>query len=117
MSTMMLLFQIFWVFTKVSLLSWGGGPASLALMQSEAIKAGFVSREEFADAVALGNALPGPIAPQAACYIGYKQAGPWGGFAAAMGAVAPTTLLMFVMIVAFFSIKDAPQIKAMLQAV
>ncbi len=114
---MSLLLKIFWVFTKVSLLSWGGGPASLALMQSESVQAGFISREEFADAVALGNALPGPIAPQVACYIGFKQAGAWGGFMGAMGAVAPTTILMFAMIVAFFAIKDAPWIKSMLQAV
>jgi hypothetical protein len=40
---MLLLLQIFWVFT----LSGDGGPASQALMQGEAFKAGFLTRKEF----------------------------------------------------------------------
>jgi chromate transport protein ChrA len=35
------------VLTQVSLLSWGGGPTSLALMQSKAVRAGFTTRKEF----------------------------------------------------------------------
>ena len=52
----MLLWQIFWLFTRVALFSWGGGPASLALMQRECTAAGWVTPDQFADAVALGNA-------------------------------------------------------------
>ena len=37
--------------------------------------AGWVTPEEFADAVAVGNALPGPIAAQVSAYIGFKMAG------------------------------------------
>ena len=59
-----LLWEIFILFTRVALFSWGGGPASLALMQREVVTAGWASNEEFADAVAVGNALPGPIAPR-----------------------------------------------------
>jgi chromate transport protein ChrA len=44
---MPLLLQNFWGVTQVSLLSWGGGPTSLALMQSEAVKASFTTRREF----------------------------------------------------------------------
>ena len=71
----MLLWQIFWLFTRVALFSWGGGPASMALMQRECTAAGWVTPDQFADALALGNALPGPIAPQVSAYIGYKMAG------------------------------------------
>ena len=35
----MLLWKIFLLFTRVALFSWGGGPASLALMQREATSA------------------------------------------------------------------------------
>lgn len=114
---MRLLWDIFVLFSRVALFSWGGGPASLALMQRETTAVGWVSPEEFADAVAVGNALPGPIAPQVSAYVGYKMAGVSGAVAAAAGTVLPTTLLMLVMIVFFFSIKDSPMIKAMLKAV
>ena len=72
---MLFLWKIFVLYSRVSLFSWGGGPASLALMQRESTSAlwfphgstaaiPWVTPEEFADAVAAGNALPGPIAPQ-----------------------------------------------------
>jgi chromate transporter len=123
-----LLWDIFVLFTRVAMFSWGGGPASLALMQRETTHAlwippGFVEKQpwvsstEFADAVAVGNALPGPIAPQVSAYVGYKLAGTPGAIIAAAGTVIPTTLLMLLMIVFFFGIKDSPTVKAMLQAV
>ena len=113
----MLLARIFLLFTRVALFSWGGGPASLALMQRETTAVGWVTTAEFADAVAVGNALPGPIAPQVSAYVGYKLAGVWGAVAAAAGTVLPTTLLMLVMVAFFFRVKDSPAVKAMLTAV
>ncbi len=113
----MLLWKIFWLFSRVALFSWGGGPASLALMQREVTTAGWSSSAEFADAVAMGNALPGPIAPQVSAYIGYKLAGLPGAVLAVAGTVLPTTLLMLVMIVFFFKAKDSPAVKSMLTAV
>jgi chromate transporter len=114
---MKLLWDIFILFTRVAMFSWGGGPASLALMQRETTAAGWVSPPEFADAVAFGNALPGPIAPQVSAYVGYKLAGVNGAVAAALGTVFPTTLLMLIMVIYFFGIKDSPNIQAMLKAV
>jgi len=123
-----LLWDIFFLFSRVALFSWGGGPASLALMQREAtsalwIPAGqtapvpWITPIEFADAVALSNALPGPIAPQVSAYVGYKLAGTPGAVAAAAGTVLPATLLMLILIIYFFGIKDSPIVQAMLQAV
>jgi chromate transporter len=112
-----LLWEIFVLFTRVALFSWGGGPASLALMQRESTAVGWVTQEEFADAVAVGNSLPGPIAPQVSAFIGYKLAGLPGAISAALGTVGPTTVLMLVMIVFFFGIKDSPVVKSMLNVV
>ncbi len=125
---MLLLWQIFLLFTRVAMFSWGGGPASLALMQRETTNATWtppnqttpipwITPDEFADAVAIGNAIPGPIAPQVSAYVGYKMVGLPGAIAAAVGTVIPTTLLMLILIVFFFGIKDSVSVKAMLQAV
>jgi chromate transport protein ChrA len=86
MTNMLLLWQIFILFTRVAMFSWGGGPASLALMQRETTSATWtppgqtdrvpwITPDEFADAVAIGNAIPGPIAPQVSAYVGYQLAG------------------------------------------
>ena len=114
---MNLLWDIFVLFTRVALFSWGGGPASLALMQREVTAANWATPAEFADAVAFGNALPGPIAPQVSAYIGYKLGGTPGAISAVAGTVIPTTVLMMVLGVFFFGIKDSPKIKSMLSAV
>ena len=125
---MVLLWQIFVLFTRVAMFSWGGGPASLALMQRETTTASWtppgqtepmpwITPEEFADAVALGNAIPGPIAPQVSAYVGYKLAGVPGAVSAAVGTVIPTTLLMLILVASFFGVKNSPAVKAMLQAV
>ena len=125
---MILLWQIFVLFTRVAMFSWGGGAASLALMQRETTTATWtppgetdpvpwISPDEFADAVAIGNAIPGPIAPQVSAYVGYKLAGVPGAISAAVGTVIPTTLLMLVLIMFFFGIKNSVAVKAMLQAV
>src|SRR5512145_206793 len=113
----MLLWEIFVLFTRVALFSWGGGPASLALMQRETTDAGWLTPEEFADAVAVGNALPGPIAPQVSAYAGYKLAGVPGAIAAAAGTVLPTTVLMLLMIVYFFKVKESQTVQSMLKVV
>jgi chromate transporter len=113
----MLILKIFNLFTRVALFSWGGGPASLALMQREVTTAGWTTPGEFADAVALSNALPGPIAPQVSAYIGYKLAKLPGAIAAVTGTVLPTTLLMLIMIIYFFKVEQSPAIQAMLKAV
>jgi chromate transporter len=114
---MSLYWQIFWLFTRVALFSWGGGPASLALMQRETVTAGWVTPAEFADAVALGNAIPGPIAPQVSAFVGYKLAGTPGAVMAALGTVVPTTLLMLVLVAFFFGVRESPTIQSMLSAV
>jgi chromate transporter len=125
---MVLLLRIFWLFSRVALFSWGGGPASMALMQRETTSAlwlppqavapvPWVSTNEFADALAMSNALPGPIAPQVSAFIGYKLAGVPGAIAATAGTVLPTTILMLILVTLFFRIKDSSTMRAMLQAV
>jgi chromate transporter len=113
----MLFWQLFLVFTRVAFFSWGGGPASLGLMQREVIAAGWMTADEFADVIALSNALPGPTAPQASAFVGYKLAGLPGAVAAVAGTVLPTTILLLIAVAYFYQVKQSNAIKAMLTAV
>jgi chromate transporter len=58
-----LLWNLFIVCTKVSILTWGGGSASIALMQRETVNAGWMTSEEFADSVAIGMPCRGQLPP------------------------------------------------------
>jgi chromate transporter len=117
MAYILLLLEIFWTFTKVALFTWGGGPASLPIMGREVADHGWVSQEEFADAVALGNSLPGPIAPQMGIYVGYKVAGVPGAIMGMLGSVVPTSILMLALVAAFVSAKNLPWVQSILAAV
>lgn len=115
--TIMTLIEIFWTFMKVALFTWGGGPASLPIMQREVVDHGWVTQEEFADAVALGNALPGPIAPQMGVYIGYRVAGVGGAIAGMLGSVVPTSILMLILVAAFVQSSKLEWVNSILAAV
>ncbi len=112
-----LLVQIFWVFAKVGVLAYGGGPSMIPLMQQEVINAGWLSEQDFVDALALGNALPGPIATKMSLYVGFKQAGLAGALAGLLGTIGPSGVLMLILAIAFLQLKDSPIIKSALVAV
>ena len=113
----MTLLEIFWTFMKIALFTWGGGPASLPIMQREVVDHGWVTQAEFADAVALGNALPGPIAPQMGVYIGYRVAGVGGSIAGMLGSVVPTSILMLILVAAFVQSSKLDWVNSILMAV
>jgi len=112
-----LLWQLFWFFTKVAMFSWGGEPDSLGLMQHEVVAAGWLTPNEFADDIAFCNALPGPTAPQVSAFVVYKLAGWPGALSAVAGTVIPTTLLMLILIIGCFSIKDNSYMEAAIEGI
>ncbi|NIM05618.1 MAG: chromate transporter, partial [Armatimonadetes bacterium] len=73
--------------------------------------------KEFIDALAMGNALPGPIAVKMSGYVGFKIAGLPGAIAGAIGIMLPSLILMLVLASLFFKYKDMPQVQASLKAV
>ena len=115
---MPLLLRIFFAFAKVSIFGYGGGPSMIPLIQEEVVDVnGWLTTEEFVDALAMGNSLPGPIATKMSAYVGYKLAGLPGSLAGVLGMVAPSMILMLVMAVFFFRYKDTPKVQATLKAV
>ncbi|MDA0711295.1 MAG: chromate transporter [bacterium] len=112
------LFQLFISFTKVGIFAYGGGPSMIPLVQEEVVDVhGWMTIEEFTDSLAMGYALPGPIATKMAAYIGYRVAHIPGLVAALMGTVLPSMLMMMVLGLAFMNYKDTPIVKSMLKAV
>ena len=66
----------------------------IPLMQAECVGAGWVTEAEFLEGLAVGNALPGPIAVKMAWYVGANDSGWLGGLAAVMGVTLPSVALM-----------------------
>lgn len=115
---MMLYWQVFWAHFTSNLLGYGGGPATIPLLQHEVVdRYGWMSNGEFSEIVALGNGLPGPIATKMAAYIGYDVAGIPGAIIALFATVAPSLILMVVLLGILMRHKDAPQVRRLTKVV
>lgn len=108
--------DLFLAFFRPSILSYGGGPASIPLMQKEVVdNYHWLTSEQFADALAIGNTLPGPIAPKMGAYIGYNVAGVLGSIIAILATVAPTAVIIVILARFLLLHKDSPRLQSMLR--
>ena len=58
---------------KIGLFTFGGGYAMIALLENEFVsRRKWIEKNEFLDMVAIAESTPGPIAINAATYIGFS---------------------------------------------
>lgn len=108
----MIYWQIFMAFFIPGILGYGGGPASIPLVEKEVVdRYEWMTTQEFGEVLALGNALPGPIATKMAGYIGYAEGGILGSGIALFAAVAPSLILMLGLMAILFRYKDSTEVK------
>jgi chromate transporter len=85
------------LFLKLGLVSFGGPAAHIALMRDEVVRRrGWMSEEEFLDAVGAVNLLPGPNSTELALHIGRQQAGVAGLLVAGACFILPPMALVLV---------------------
>src|SRR5690606_36055502 len=108
----MIYVQIFWAFFIPGILGYGGGPASIPLIENEVVRRyGWLTVQEFSEVLALGNSLPGPIATKLAGYIGYEVGGVLGAVVAIGANVLPSLILMIILLNVLLKYKDSPKVK------
>lgn len=108
----MIYFHIFLAFFIPGILGYGGGPASIPLIENEVVdRYGWMSVNEFSEVLAMGNALPGPIATKMAGYIGYAEGGILGAIVGVFATVAPSLILMISLLGLLMKFKDSPRVK------
>lgn len=111
------LWLLFLSFLKVGLLGYGGGPSVIPLVQTEVVDVhGWMTETEFADSLAMGNALPGPIAVKMSVYIGYRVGRFPGAVLALLGITGPGIILMALLSLVYLKVKDHPKVTAALKA-
>lgn len=89
------IWPLFLTFLKIGAFTFGGGYAMIPLIQRETVeKNKWISDEDILEIVAIAESTPGPIAINAATFVGYKIAGFWGAAAATCGVVLPSFLII-----------------------
>lgn len=110
----MIYLQLFLAFFIPSIVGYGGGPASIPLIQNEVVDGyNWYSVEQFGELLAIGNSLPGPIATKMAGYIGYEQGGLLGSFIALMATIAPSLMAMIFLLSVLYKFRNSPKVKRM----
>ncbi len=89
--------ELFWIFFKLGLFTFGGGYAMLPHIKEVVIeKKKWLTEDEILDIIAVAESTPGPIAINMATYIGNKQKGFWGSLFATLGVVLPSLIIIFI---------------------
>jgi chromate transporter len=110
----LILLKLFWGFFVANVLGYGGGPSSIPLMQEEVVnRYGWLDNARFADVLAVGNALPGPIATKIAAFVGYQQAGWPGLIVATVATVAPSAIALIVLLKVLERFRRSPSVMGM----
>jgi chromate transporter len=105
--------SLFLAFWKIGTFAFGGGLAVLKLIEQDVVRAyGWMTGAEFIELVALSEVTPGPIAINAATFVGVLKAGIPGGVAATLGVVTTSFVLMTLLAKLVMRVKDHPLAKA-----
>ena len=92
------LWELFWTFAKMGVMTFGGGMAMLPILQREVVDSkGWATEEELTDYYAIGQCTPGIIAVNTATFIGQKCGGVSGGIAATLGLVFPSVVIISIL--------------------
>ncbi|MBB5325389.1 chromate transporter [Anoxybacillus tepidamans] len=91
--------SLFIGFFWANVLGYGGGPSSIPLMYEEIVNHyRWLTNKEFSNMLALGNALPGPIATKIAAYVGYDVYGWWGFVIALFATIFPSAFALIFLL-------------------
>ena len=94
----MIYLDLLWCFLQVGLFSIGGGYAALPLIQSQVVELNrWITLAEFTDLIAIAEMTPGPIAINAATFVGIRVGGILGGLVGTAGFLLPSLLIVSLM--------------------
>ena len=112
-----ILFELFFSFFKIGLVSFGGGYAMVSIIQKEVAVKGWLTAAEYARVVTISQMTPGPIAVNTATYVGAKvcDSSPLfsflGSFVATLGVALPSFIIMLLVASSLKKLSDTNGLK------
>lgn len=104
-----MLWQLFKTFFLIGAFTFGGGVAMIPIIEKEVVnKNGWLTEEEFLDALAVTQSSPGVLAANMSTYIGHKIRGFPGAVVSCTGAVLPSFLIITIIFTFFMGFRDHP---------
>lgn len=111
----MIYWKLFLSFLQIGLLSVGGGYAAMPLIQAQVVtENSWLTMAEFVDLVTIAEMTPGPIAINAATFVGIRVAGFGGAVIATLGCIFPSLILVSIMAFVYFRFKKLSLLQSVL---
>jgi len=112
------LIDLFITFLKIGAVMFGGGYAMIPILRYEAVvRHKWLTEQEFLDIVAIAESTPGPVAVNAATYVGYKVGGLPGSLVATIAVVLPAFIVMLGIAIALKIYYQHPAVKGVLTGI
>lgn len=93
-----MILELFFSFFQIGLFSIGGGYAAIPLIQNQVVEQhGWLTMEQFADVTTIAEMTPGPIAINAATFVGTQIAGFPGALVATLGCITPSCIIVMAL--------------------
>lgn len=112
----MIYLKLLWSFLQVGMFSFGGGYSTLPLIKQQVVTGNhWLTMKEFTDVITISQMTPGPIALNAATFVGIKVAGFPGALIATFGCVFPTTVIALVIAHYYYKYREMSLVKGIFE--
>ena len=99
--------DLFVTFFKIGAFTFGGGYAMIPLIEREVCEGKkWLTKDDLLEIVAVAESTPGPVAINAATFVGHKVRGFWGALAATLGVVLPSFVIISIISVILDQFRD-----------
>ena len=110
--------KLFISFFKIGAFTFGGGCAMIPLIEREVVdKQNWIKREDFVDALAIAQSLPGVLAVNISILIGNKLRGLKGCLMATLGTILPSFLIILAIAIWFVQTYDNPVVERIFKGI
>ncbi|MBR6754081.1 MAG: chromate transporter [Clostridia bacterium] len=111
----MIYLELLWSFFQIGLFSIGGGYAAMPLIQSQVVELHpWLTMTQFADVMAISEMTPGPIAINAATFVGIQVAGIPGAVIATVGCVLPSCIIVMALAYVYYRFRGLSMVQGIL---
>lgn len=111
----MIYLELLWSFIQIGLFSIGGGYAAMPLIQNQVVDVHpWMTMTQFADIMTIAEMTPGPIAVNAATFVGIQTAGIPGAVLATFGCILPSCLIVMTLAYIYYHFRGMRMVQGIL---
>ncbi len=104
-------------FLKIGLFGFGGGIAILPLIYQSVEKIGGMTPEDFSNLVGISQVTPGPVAVNAATFVGFHEGGFLGAALATIAVSLPGFILVIIAVHFLEKFKESKVLKGLFSGI